>query len=312
MNVRWPSLKQLSYLVSLAEHTHFHRAAKACHVSQSTLSAGIQTLEDLMGVTLVERDNKSVLFTPLGLDVVRRAQQLLRDARDLVELSAAQGGVMQGTLRLGCIPTIAPFLLSQLVQSTQTHYPELDLLLREDTTANLLTQLEQGQLDLLLLALPVDTHSFHVKVIGQDPFYLVLPQAQVDKLTAPFDYTDLPAQSIFLLEREHCLTEHAVGACRLQDKSKVNPFAATSLHTLVQMVSAGLGTTFLPEMAIKAGILAGTDLCAQPLPGELAYREIGLVWRQSSPRIQTFYKLAELLTPLLPASAEAAHARDAS
>ncbi len=118
-------------------------------------------------------------------------------------------------------------------------------------------------------------------------------------LHMPFDYKELPNQSIFLLEREHCLTEHAVSACRLRDKSKINPFAATSLHTLVQMVGAGLGTTFLPQMAIDAGILDNTDLVAIPLPGEKPYREIGLVWRPSTTRVQTFYKIAELLTPLI-------------
>ncbi|MGL4469912.1 MAG: LysR substrate-binding domain-containing protein, partial [Aeromonas hydrophila] len=174
-----------------------------------------------------------------------------------------------------------------------------ELLLREDTTTNLLKQLEQGQLDLLILALPVEIGGFHCKTVGQDPFHMVMPASMAAGLHTPFDYKELPNQSIFLLEREHCLTEHAVSACRLRDKSKINPFAATSLHTLVQMVGAGLGTTFLPQMAIDAGILDNTDLVAIPLPGEHPYREIGLVWRPSTTRVQTFYKLAELLAPLI-------------
>ena len=273
---RWPSLKQLQYLVALDEHKNFNRAAKACHVSQSTLSTGIQTLEDMMNLQLVERDHKSFIMTPVGMEIVERARNLLSDARDLMELGQHQGGVMQGTVRLGCIPTIAPFLLS-----------------------NLLKQLEQGQLDLLILALPIEIGGFHCKTVGQDPFHMVMPASMAAGLHTPFDYKELPNQSIFLLEREHCLTEHAVSACRLRDKSKINPFAATSLHTLVQMVEAGLGTTFLPQMAIDAGILDNSDLVAIPLPGEKSYREIGLVWRPSTTRVQTFYKLAELLTPLI-------------
>jgi LysR family hydrogen peroxide-inducible transcriptional activator len=206
---------------------------------------------------------------------------------------------MHGTVRLGCIPTIAPFLLSKLLQVCGKAYPELELLLREDTTTNLLKQLEQGQLDLLILALPVEIGGFHCKTVGQDPFHMVMPSHMAAGLHMPFDYKELPNQSIFLLEREHCLTEHAVSACRLRDKSKINPFAATSLHTLVQMVGAGLGTTFLPQMAIDAGILDNSDLVAIPLPGEKPYREIGLVWRPSTTRVQTFYKIAELLTPLI-------------
>ncbi|MGL5156816.1 MAG: LysR substrate-binding domain-containing protein, partial [Aeromonas veronii] len=269
------------------------------HVSQSTLSTGIQTLEDMMNLQLVERDHKSFIMTPVGMEIVERARNLLSDARDLMELGQHQGGVMQGTVRLGCIPTIAPFLLSKLLKECSKTYPDLELLLREDTTSNLLKQLEQGQLDLLILALPIEIGGFHCKTVGQDPFHMVMPASMAAGLHTPFDYKELPNQSIFLLEREHCLTEHAVSACRLRDKSKINPFAATSLHTLVQMVEAGLGTTFLPQMAIDAGILANSDLVAIPLPGETSYREIGLVWRPSTTRVQTFYKLAELLKPLI-------------
>ncbi|SIP92147.1 transcriptional regulator, LysR family [Aeromonas sp. RU39B] len=303
---RWPSLKQLHYLVALDEHKNFNRAAKACHVSQSTLSTGIQNLEEMMNLQLVERDHKSFIMTPIGLEIVERARHLLSDARDMMELGQNQGGVMQGSIRLGCIPTIAPFLLSRLVKSCSHTYPELELLLREDTTANLLKLLEHGELDLLILALPIDVGGFHCKSVGEDPFKMVMRRELAATLHTPFDYRELPNQSIFLLEREHCLTEHALSACQLRDKDKINPFAATSLHTLVEMVGAGLGTTFLPQMAIDAGILNNTDLIALPPPGEQASREIGLVWRPSTTRVQTFYKIAELLRTLVcPKAADA-------
>lgn len=296
---RWPSLKQLTYLVALDEHQNFNRAAKACFVSQSTLSSGLQNLEGLLGGELIERDHKAFVMTPLGRQVVARARELLAQTRDLMELVEGQKGAMKGAIRLGCIPTIAPFLLSRLVQSCRDRYPDLDLLLREDTTSQLLAMLRSGELDLLLLALPTDTEGLRSRVIGQDPFVLVMHQEQAGDFAQPVDYRRLPDHSIFLLEQEHCLTEHAVSACRLTDRRKINPFAATSLHTLVQMVGAGLGTTFLPQMAIDAGILDNTDLVAIPLPGEKPYREIGLVWRPSTTRVQTFYKIAELLTPLI-------------
>lgn len=292
---RWPSLKQLHYLILLAEYQNFNRAAKACFVSQSTLSAGIQTLEESLGVQLIERDRKSFIITPTGQEVVERARRLLSQAKDLMELTQAQGRGMQGTLRLGCIPTIAPFLLSRLLQQSAVRYPELELLLREDTSANLLTRLEAGELDILILALPYELHGLQSRQVGQDPFKLVVHRQLAAKLTEPVDYSQLPDHSIFLLEQEHCLTGHAVAACQLSDKRAINPFAATSLYTLIQMVSAQRGATFLPQMAINSGLLQQTELLVMPPVVEQASREIGVVWRPSSTRLETFGPLGDLI-----------------
>ena len=292
---RWPSLKQLHYLVSLAECQNFNRAAKSCFVSQSTLSAGIQSLEELLGSQLIERDHKSFIITPIGQEVVARARLLLSQTKDLLELTQTQGQGMHGSIRLGCIPTIAPFLLSQLLKLTGERYPELELLLREDTSANLLSRLEAGDLDILILALPYELRGLHSRVVGRDPFKLVAHRQLVSKLLALLDYSQLPEHSIFLLEQEHCLTGHAVSACQLSDTSKVNPFSATSLYTLIQMVSAQQGATFLPQMAINSGMLLQTELIAIPPVVELASREIGLVWRPSSTRVVTFSLLGELI-----------------
>lgn len=296
---RWPSLKQLTYLVALDEHQNFNRAAKACFVSQSTLSTGLQTLETLLGGELIERDHKAFIMTPLGRQVVARARELLAQTRDLMELVEGQKGAMKGAIRLGCIPTIAPFLLSRLVQASRQHYPELQLLLREDTTQQLLTMLRSGELDVLLLALPTETQGLHSRTLGQDPFVLVMHRQLAQGFAQPVDYGQLPDQSIFLLEQEHCLTEHAVSACKLTDSRKINPFAATSLHTLVQMVGAGLGTTFLPQMAIDAGILHHTEIVTMTPQGDQAHRDIGLVWRPSATRVETFYRLGDLVADLL-------------
>lgn len=294
-----PSLKNLFYLVNLHHEQNFNRAAKVCHVSQSTLSSGIQNLEEQLGHQLIERDHKSFIFTAIGEEVVQRSRKLLTDVDDLVELVKHQGEPMTGDIRLGCIPTIAPFLLSRVVKHCQKSYPDLTLFLKEDTTERLLDALGKGELDLLLLALPVDTSGYHSMKVGIDPFKLVVHEELADELHEPLDFKSFPDESIFLLQAEHCITGHAITACQLGDSAKVNPFAATSLHTLVQMVNSKLGTTFLPQMAIDSGILNDTELSVMQPPGDAPYRDIGLVWRQTSSRILTFRTLGLAIQNLL-------------
>lgn len=299
---KWPSLKQLHYLVTLYETRHFSDAAQRCFVSQSTLSKGIQNLETLIGCPLYEKKDKKspLVFTQAGELVVQHGRDLLAKGQDLVELgNQCQGDTMQGQLKVGCIPTIAPFLLGDLVQEVNGRFPQLNLLLREDTTTNLLTALRHGELDVLILALPVEIDGMESRVVGIDPFKMVISRHQADGIRVPIKYDDLPDESVFLLEKEHCLTEHAVSACKLTDKEKINPFTATSLHTLVQMVANGLGTTFIPQMAIEHGLLDNQNLVVVEPPGQQAYREIGLVWRPSSSRVKTFNKLAEVVSGLL-------------
>ncbi|OAN14265.1 LysR family transcriptional regulator [Photobacterium jeanii] len=296
---KFPSLKQLNYIVTLFETRHFGEAAKQCYVSQSTLSSGIQNLEELLGCQLIERDNRSFVFTSMGEEVVTRAKEMLASSRDLLELSNCVGDSMEGQLRIGCIPTIAPFLLCDLVQEVNLRFPKLDLLLREDTTANLLTALRNGEMDVLILALPMEINGMHSKVVGRDAFKMVLSTKQANTVRVPICYDELPDASVFLLEKEHCLTDHAVSACQLTTREKINPFTATSLHTLVQMVANGLGMTFIPQMAIDHGLLDNQNLVVVEPPGQEAYREIGLVWRPTSSRLQTFNKLAEVVEGLL-------------
>ncbi|WCE30275.1 hydrogen peroxide-inducible genes activator [Vibrio sp. SCSIO 43137] len=299
---KWPSLKQLHYLITLYETRHFNDAAQRCFVSQSTLSKGIQNLEEMIGCPLYEKKDKKspLVFTPAGELIVSHGRELLAKGQDLMELGRiCQGDTMQGRLKVGCIPTIAPFLLCDLVQELNQSFPQLDLLLREDTTTNLLQALKHGDLDVLILALPVDIGNMHSKVVGQDPFRMVISRNQADTIRVPIRYDDLPDESVFLLENEHCLTEHAVSACKLTEREKINPFTATSLHTLVQMVANGLGTTFIPQMAIEHGLLDNQNLIVVDPPGQKAYRDIGLVWRPSSSRYETFEQLAEVVSELL-------------
>lgn len=299
---KWPSLKQLHYLVTLHETRHFSEAALRCFVSQSTLSKGIQNLEELIGCPLYEKKDKKspLVFTLAGEQVVKRGRELLAKGQDLVEVGKlCQTDAMEGQLRLGCIPTIAPFLLVDLVQEVNLRYPKLHLLLREDTTANLLQSLRNGELDVLILALPMDIGNLESRIVGRDAFRMVISRNQADAIRVPIKYADLPDESVFLLENEHCLTEHAVSACKLTEKEKINPFTATSLHTLVQMVANGLGTTFIPQMAIEHGLLENQNLVVIDPPGQQAYREIGLIWRPSSSRSHTFNLLADLLSEMM-------------
>ncbi|MFC5078537.1 Hydrogen peroxide-inducible genes activator [Vibrio thalassae] len=299
---KWPSLKQLHYLVTLHETRHFSEAAERCFVSQSTLSKGIQNLEELIGCPLYEKKDKKspLVFTQAGEMVVSQGRELLAKGQDLIELgNLCQGDAMQGQLKLGCIPTIAPFLLCDLVQEVNARYPQLNLLLREDTTANLLAALRHGELDVLILALPMDIGNMDSCIVGHDPFKMVISRNQADRIRVPIKYDDLPDESVFLLENEHCLTEHAVSACKLTEKEKINPFSATSLHTLVQMVANGLGTTFIPQMAIEHGLLENQNLIVVEPPGQQAHRDIGLVWRPSSSRRDSFLQLADVVSELL-------------
>ncbi|AHE66975.1 hydrogen peroxide-inducible genes activator [Legionella oakridgensis] len=296
--IKLPSIRHLQYLIALYDHQHFGQAAESCFISQSTLSAAITNLEEQLQAQLLERDHKTFIFTPLGHEIVRTGRKIIQDYATLVEHARYHGQPMKGIMRLGCIPTIAPFILSDLMTLTKKRYPEIQMLLREDTTENALDALTKGYLDLVILALPYETNQFHTRVLARDPFKLVLHH---DWLTKGFtkDMHQWPDESVFLLEREHCMTNHALMACQLRDKKKINPFFATSLHTLTEMVNHKLGVTFLSQLAIQSGILLKTNLVALTPTAEQAYREIGIAWRKSSVRQQEFRLIGDMITELL-------------
>ena len=235
----------------------------------------------------------------LGLELVERSRSLLNDANELVDFAQTAGNWQAGNLKLGVIPTIAPFLFEGLIKAVHKSLPDIALQLQEDTTANLLNQLNEGVLDLLILALPMDTPGCKQLVIGHDPFHLIAHSDLVDTLPQPMDVAALPKQSVFLLQQEHCMTGHAVSACGLQHKEQVNSLAASSLYTLVQLAHSKLGFTFMPELAIQNHILATSPLISMPAEDK-AFREIGLVWRSGTTRMRLFRYLAELLAPLMP------------
>ncbi len=294
-----PSTRQLRYFVALAEHQHFGRAAAACFVSQSAFSIGIRELESTLGVRLVDRTNRRVTITALGQAVAARARECLRDMEGLVALAQTEQAPLTGPLRLGVIPTIAPFLLPKLLPRLRRKLPKLQFYLHEGRTAEIHARLLTGELDLLLLALPFDLENAEVMPLFRDAFRLACRQDS--KLLDPtaYSFSRLDPDTVLLLDDGHCLRDHAIAACRLKTPDKVSPFAASSLLTLIEMVDQDLGITFLPEMAERSALLAGTRVRTFPLP-DRSYREIGLAWRQGSQRGAEFRKLGEHILALRP------------
>ncbi|MGD9741367.1 MAG: LysR substrate-binding domain-containing protein [Dongiaceae bacterium] len=293
-----PTLKQLRHLVALAEHRHFGKAAKASFVTQSTLSASLKELEAILGAALVDRTRRQVAFTPLGEETVQRAQRLLEDAEGLAGTARAMQAPLTGTVRLGVIPTIGPFLLPRILPALRRDYPKLKLYLREEQTEPLLEQLKAGRLDVLVLALPYDVGGAETAHLFDDPFAVAVRAdnrlAKLSKI-AP---DRIEAETLLLLQDGHCLRDHALSACRLGSKPHWDAFEATSLHTLVQMVENGLGITLLPQLAIDGGILQGTDILLRPVSGTAPAREIALVWRRGTGRKAEFQLLAKEITRL--------------
>jgi LysR family transcriptional regulator, hydrogen peroxide-inducible genes activator len=289
-----PTVKQLRYFVALEEHEHFGRAAEACFVSQSAFSVAIRELESLLQVRLVDRTNRKVTVSELGREVATQARLCIRDLEALVDMAQGNRGVLTGPLRLGVIPTIAPFVLPRVLPRLRKTYPQLRLLLREETTSLIYEKLMNGQLDLILLALPYEMRNVEIMALYKDRFRLACRAGT--KLVDPENFRSnrLNAQSVLLLEDGHCLRDHAIAACRIRGLDKISPFAASSLLTLVEMVDADLGITYLPEMAVGSSILSGTRVKTYPIRDQ-ANREIGLAWRKGSARAREFRQLGEFI-----------------
>lgn len=295
MSSYMPTLKQLQYLAALKEHGHFGRAAEACFVTQSTLSAGIRELESLIGITLVERTRRVVRFTAFGNRIVEKAHRILREAEELAEMAQAAGKPLAGELRMSVIPTIAPFLLPQLLPKVRRERPELKLYLREETSHAAIESLRHGHVDCVLLALPFPCGDIESELLFKDPLFVAFPKDD-PRNPPPFVTPEtIDEKRLLLLEDGHCLKDHALAACNRPDLRAEATMMGTSLHTLVQMVDNGLGLTMLPEMAIRNGILSNTEIAARPLKSDHAYRNVALVWRKNSPRDKEFRLMAQIL-----------------
>lgn len=285
------TLRQMRYLVAVADTLSFSRAAEVCFVTQPTLSAGIKELEDQLGVQMIERTRRSVMMTPLGEDVTERARRLLLDAAEIQTLARTHKNPFEGDLKLGSIPTIGPYLLPRTLPAIRDAFPKLRVFLREEMTESLLEGLNAGRLDLVLIALPFPTGALKVMPLFEDGYQLASPP----DWPVP-DGAKALTQSgqLMLLEKGHCLQRHALAAYPGQISTAEDSFAATSLTTLIAMVSEGLGITLLPELAINAGAVGAANLTLTPLP-DACPRRVALVWRAGTARAEVFEKLGELL-----------------
>jgi len=297
-----PTLRQLKFLAAVVERRHFGKAAEDCLVTQSTLSAGVQELEDVLGVRLLERTKRSVNPTAIGLEVAERARAVLESAEALVDIAAHARDPMSGPLRLGMIPTIGPFLAPIVTPALRDAFPKLKIYLREEQTARLIEKLEAGAIDGALLALPYDLGRLESVEISRDAFSLICPPSHRLSAFARVPLKEMAGEDLLLLEEGHCLREHALAACALEGAQRNIAYQGTSLHTLAPMVANGLGVTLMPQMALDAGILRGLDLVARPLASDHPYRTIALVWRPSSGRKETMKQIGAVVAEIMAAA----------
>ncbi|AUR26353.1 hydrogen peroxide-inducible genes activator OxyR (plasmid) [Phaeobacter piscinae] len=291
------TLRQLRFLVAVADELNFSRAAERCYVSQPTLSVGLRELEERLGVTLAERTKRSVILTPVGAQIAERARKLLQDSREIEELAAAQASPEGGTLRMGAIPTIGPFLIPRAMPALKSSFPDLQLYLREEMTGQLLEGVQSGRLDLAIYAEPYAPAGLDTLHLFDDGYHLAAPPTDPTPPQIPgatICGADLDGRQLMLLEQGHCLHRHALSAFPERDIQQDESFAATSLSTLISMVSEGLGITLLPDLAIDAGVAAGQDVVMTPL-ADACPRRVTLAWRPTSVRADLFRKIGAVL-----------------
>lgn len=298
--MRIPTLRQLQYLTAVVEEKHFGKAAEKCFVTQSTLSAGIQDLEDLLKTSLLERTNRKVLTTPMGEDIARRARHILSLTDDLVDLAHSANNPMAGRIRIGVIPTISPFLLPKVLPAVRKKLPQLEVLLIEDQSDRLLDQVETGSIDVAVLAFPFNTRNLTTRIFAEEPFWVALPKSHPLGKFETLKPEQLPVGELLLLAEGHCMRQHALSACQLPASAQRKSVQATSLYTLIEMVASGLGITLIPHMAIHSDMVRHAEIELRPLQGgQQAQRDIGLVWRPSFRRTKALEQLAESFTQAL-------------
>ncbi len=292
----YPTTKQLQFIVMLDEYKHFGRAAKACHISQSAFSIAIKSLENKLGVQLVDRTNKQIVFTDIGSSIVRQARLCLSELDALMALAKGTQEPLSGKITLGVIPSIAPFILPSFVPHITQQHPQLQLYLREDKTHIVHEELLSGKLDVVLLALPFKLQSVETLTLFDDPFLLAYHKHSkwFKDEHKNFNINNLPKESLLLLDDGHCLRDHALEACHLRSLDQISRFAATSLQTLLQMVASDLGVTFIPDMAKDSLMVKDSHIALLELPKTM-HRQIGLAWRKGSARADEFKMLGDML-----------------
>ncbi|VAX06285.1 Hydrogen peroxide-inducible genes activator =_ OxyR [hydrothermal vent metagenome] len=294
-----PTIRQLQYLVAVIELRHFGQAAERCFVTQSTLSAGIQELELLLGAKLLERTKRKVIPTQLGVELSEKAQQLLGLAAEMVVVAQADDKPLTGRLRLGVIPTIGPFILPLVLPGIRERFPGMELFLLEDQTARLLARIAAGDLDAAILALPYDIGRLESETFWSEDFWVAIPDGHPLSNGGLITAQELPVDELLLLEEGHCFRDHVLTACHMEGLRSSAAFQGTSLYTLTQMVAGGQGITFIPEMAVGSALMKQSNICFRPLSEKGPHRQISLVWRPSYHRKRDLQTLAESMNKLL-------------
>lgn len=299
------TLQELKYLVALADHGHFGRAAEACFITQSTLSTQIKKLEDFLGVTLFDRSLKRVTPTPIGKEILAAARNIVEEAERIRELAKHAQDPMERTLHLGVIPTLGPYYLPHALTLVHKKHPGLRLLLREEMTPQILEHLVEGKLDAGLLALPVTDDALRVEPLFYEPFYAALPAGHALAKRDTLKVTELVQEKLLLLDEGHCLRDQALDVCGARQDRR-EEVRATSLETLRQMVGLGLGVTLLPALAVDAAPRVSKKAVeVRPFKGPPPGRTIALVWRKRAPFPETFERLMQTLKAALPDGVEA-------
>ena len=294
------NLRDLKYLVALADHKHFGRAAAACYVSQPTLSTQIKKLEDELGVPLVERAPRKVMLTPAGRDAAERARRIVAEVEQMKEAARRSQDPEAGTVRLGMFPTLGPYLLPHVVPRIRARFPHLELLLVEEKSDVLLSRLREGKLDAGLLALPVADDQLHTEFLFEEPFVLAVPESHPLAQRGSLTLAELSHQQLLLLEDGHCLREQALDVCRLSGANEKTEFRATSLETLRQMVAADVGITLLPTLAVKPPVARSPNIHLLGFSDSHPSRRIAMVWRKSSAMSGFLQVFAQVFRELPP------------
>jgi LysR family hydrogen peroxide-inducible transcriptional activator len=292
------NLRDLRYLVALADHKHFGRAAAASFVSQPTLSTQIKKLEDELGVALVERAPRKVMLTPAGRDIAERARRIVAEVEQMREAARRSQDPEAGTVRLGMFPTLGPYLLPHVVPRIRARFPKLELLLIEEKSDVLLARLRDGRLDAGLLALPIHDDQLHAEFLFEEPFLLAVPETHPFAKRDSLALKDLADQRLLLLEDGHCLRDQALDVCQLAGAGEMRDFQATSLETLRQMVAANVGVTLLPALAVKPPVARSKDIHLLGFRDSRPSRQIAMVWRRSSAMGDFLMQLAEVFRQL--------------
>jgi LysR family transcriptional regulator, hydrogen peroxide-inducible genes activator len=297
--IHLPTLRQLRYLVALEDERHFGRAAQSCHVTQSTLSAGLKELEQILGVTLIDRNLRRVTPTAAGRDIIDRARRILREMEEVAETARAAREPLTGGLHIGVIPTVGPFLLPRALSRLNRDYPALKPYLREEQTALLIEGINDGRFDVLLMAFPYDAPGLETHTLLHDGFWIACPQDHPLTRKRFVTPDEAPRDELLLLEDGHCLREHALAACRMECAPRHEGFRGTSLYMLAHMVALGMGVTLLPDMAVRSGLANIPGVVVRPLTKDAPARRICLAWRKASPRQPEFQMLADVLADAL-------------